>query len=121
MRLSAPFSRAYRTLLCCAVAVLAGAALVSTPTSAQTPSHLSGQPQRYAIEVRLNWDAETYGERLPANPHWSRLLAVAHTARYRLFRDGDTASTGLALLATNGRVSVLQAELAEARRRGRAG
>lgn len=72
---------------------------------------------RYSVEVQLNWVTEG----VPEDPHWSRLIAFAHSSKYSLFRDGDTASSGLALVATNGRVSVLEAELAEARRRGRAG
>ncbi len=72
---------------------------------------------QYGVKVDLNW--ETDGA--PADPHWSRLIAFAHSGKYSLFKDGDTASSGLALVATNGRVSVLEAELAEARRRGRVG
>ncbi|MFL4468690.1 spondin domain-containing protein [Tateyamaria armeniaca] len=74
----------------------------------------------YRIEIALDWSADP-AEGHPADPHWSRLIAVAHSSRYALFEDGSTASSGLALVATNGRVSVLDAELAEARRRGRAG
>ena len=72
---------------------------------------------QYQLRVEVNWQAN--GE--PDNPHWSRMLAVTHTPRYSLFADGETASSGLALVATNGRVSVLEAELAEAARRNRAG
>jgi hypothetical protein len=49
------------------------------------------------------------------------LIAVPHQKQYSLFKDGDTASSGLALVATNGRVNVLETELSEARRRGRVG
>ena len=73
---------------------------------------------RYAVTVTLNWD-NSAADGHPDDKHWSRLIAFAHSSRYRLFADGDTASSGLALVATNGRVSVLQAELAEGRRRGR--
>ena len=73
---------------------------------------------RYQISVELNW---TGGEGHPDDRHWSRLIAFAHSGRYSLFADGDTASSGLALVATNGRVSVLEAELDEGRRRGRVG
>jgi hypothetical protein len=73
---------------------------------------------RYSAKVQFYWEPE---EGVPARPHWSRLIAFAHSARYELFRDGDTASSGFALVATNGRVSVLEAELAEGRRRGRVG
>lgn len=75
---------------------------------------------RYQVEIAFEWSAGDVAGH-PANPHWSRLIAVVHSSRYALFEDGQTASSGLALVATNGRVSVLEAELAEARRRGRAG
>ncbi|MEL7259898.1 MAG: spondin domain-containing protein [Pseudomonadota bacterium] len=75
---------------------------------------------RYQVEVALVWDGAAQAGH-PADKHWSRLIAFAHTARYALFDDGDTATSGLALVATNGRVSVLEAELAEGRRRGRVG
>lgn len=73
---------------------------------------------RYGVRIALNWEA---GDGSPDDPHWSRLIAYAHSGRHALFDDGHTASSGLALVATNGRVSVLDAELAEVRRRGRAG
>ena len=74
----------------------------------------------YRVEVTLDWTGSTQ-EGHPADKHWSRLIAFAHSSRYTLFADGATASSGLALVATNGRVSVLQAELAEGRRRDRVG
>ena len=89
------------TLLCLCMASLAGAQ----------------DAVRYRVDVSLDWQAADPG----LNAHWSRLIAFAHSSRYALFTDGATASSGLALVATNGRVSVLEAELAEARRRGRAG
>ncbi|APX12464.1 spondin domain-containing protein [Tateyamaria omphalii] len=70
---------------------------------------------RYRVDVSLTWSAPDL------DAHWSRLIAFAHSSRYSLFRDGDTASSGVALVATNGRVNVLEAELAEGRRRGRVG
>lgn len=72
----------------------------------------------YRVEIKLDWQTGALG---PEDPHWSRVIVFSHAAAYSLFADGDTASSGLALVATNGRVSVLQAELAEARRRNRAG
>ena len=79
---------------------------------------LAAQDATYAVRISLNWSLDTAAS-LPDNPHWSRLIAFAHSDRYALFNDGDTASSGLALVATNGRVSVLEAELGEGRRRGR--
>lgn len=71
----------------------------------------------YQVDVALDWN--TAGG--PDNPHWSRLYAVALSSKHILFRDGDTASTGLGLVATHGRGRILRAEMAEANRRGRAG
>lgn len=51
----------------------------------------------------------------------SRLVGVSHNGRYVLFRDGHTASSGLELLAENGRSTVLKAEFEEAQRRNRIG
>lgn len=76
---------------------------------------------RYTVTVDLAWTEARHASDFPSNAHWSRLIAAVHSPRYSLFSDGNTASSGLALLATNGRVSVLEAELAEARRRNRVG
>ena len=78
-------------------------------------SPLFAQDAVYRVEVFFDWRDG------PEDRHWSRLIAFAHSSRYNLFEDGDTASSGLALVATNGRVSVMNAELAEGRRRGRVG
>ena len=60
----------------------------------------------YHISVAFDWQGGA-AEGHPVDRHWSRLIAVAHSPRYALFRDGDTAASGLALVATNGRVAVL--------------
>ncbi|WP_300036636.1 spondin domain-containing protein [uncultured Roseobacter sp.] len=73
----------------------------------------------YDVRVILNWSEDT-ALNPPTDAHWSRLIAFAHSKRYSLFTDGDTASSGLALVATNGRTNVLEAELSEASRRNRA-
>ncbi|WP_299704010.1 spondin domain-containing protein [uncultured Tateyamaria sp.] len=93
-------AKAVATFLC---VVMAGVALAQDTA-------------RYRVDVTFNWTAAD-----DLDAHWSRLIAFAHSSRYSLFRDGETASSGLALVATNGRVSVLEAELAEGRRRGRVG
>jgi Spondin_N len=76
---------------------------------------------RYRLELKATWSAETHPQEFPAGAHFSGLIGASHDSRYVLFADGQTASSGLELLAENGRVSLLQAELAEAVRRGRVG
>ena len=75
----------------------------------------------YCLTARFAWSAQSHPYNFPENPHFSRLIGAAHSSRYSLFADGDTASSGLGLVATNGRVSVLEAEMAEAARRKRVG
>jgi hypothetical protein len=76
---------------------------------------------RYRLEVALAWSAETHPVDFPPGAHFSDLIGVPHDARYTLFADGRTASSGLELLAENGRTSILAAEFDEALRRGRIG
>lgn len=95
---------------------LALACLLSLPASAQT-----GTPVRYRLDVTYSWSAATHPDRFPANAHMARLFGVPHAKRYVLFRDGNTASSGVILMAENGRDTVLQAEWAEGARRDRVG
>jgi Spondin_N len=76
---------------------------------------------RYTLEVAVAWSAETHPLEFPGGAHFSDLIGATHDARYTLFADGRTASTGLELLAENGRASILRAELDEGARRGRIG
>lgn len=73
----------------------------------------------YRLEVQFDWSAARHPLDYPPNAHFSSIIGAVHHGRYSLFQDGDTASSGFALVATNGRTAVLQAELAEAMRRGR--
>ena len=71
----------------------------------------------FELTLEISWSAATAPYEFPADAHLSGLVGATHDERYRLFRDGDTASSGLELVAENGRVAVLRAELAEAIRR----
>ena len=82
------------------------------PVSAQ-------QSAEFELTLDLTWSAETTPFEFPAVGHMSSLVGATHNARYVLFRDGDTASSGLELVAENGRPATLKAEFAEAKRRGR--
>ena len=75
----------------------------------------------FELTLEITWSAKTVPFEFPEGGHMSRLIGATHGGRYVLFRDGRTASSGLELVAENGRTSVLKAELAEAERRGRAG
>jgi len=106
-------------------AAIALAALGPGAAAAQSATQPDGDaPARtatYELVLDVTWSAETAPLDFPADPHLSPVIAVTHTSRYALFRDGETASSGLELVAENGRSTTLLAELAEARRRGRVG
>lgn len=92
------------------------ACLLALPASAQTET-----PVRYRLDVIYSWSAATHPDRFPADAHIARLFGVPHAKRYVLFRDGNTASSGVILMAENGRDTVLQAEWTEAARKDRVG
>ncbi|MEO1200485.1 MAG: spondin domain-containing protein [Pseudomonadota bacterium] len=92
-------------------------ALLVLPLSAQAAT--VEDTARYRLDIAYAWSAETHPDGFPDNAHFTRVIGAVHHGLYNLFRDGDTASSGLALVATNGRITVLQAELDEAMRRGR--
>lgn len=73
----------------------------------------------YELELDITWSAETNPLDFPLGGHLSSVIAATHHGRYTMFRDGDTASSGLELVAENGRPSIMKAEMAEAQRRDR--
>ncbi|MDX1528835.1 MAG: spondin domain-containing protein [Gammaproteobacteria bacterium] len=77
---------------------------------------------RYRLELDVTWSAQTHPYDWPEEGgHLSDLIGVTHHSRYVMFADGHTATTGLKLVAENGRASIMQAELGEADRRRRIG
>ena len=99
---------------------LLGLVLAIAPLSGP-PAMAQADTVTYELTLEITWSVETAPFQFPANPHLSRLFGATHNSRYTLFRDGHTASSGLELMAENGRGSVLMAEFAEAARRGRVG
>ncbi len=81
----------------------------------------SAKPEtaRYRLIIEITWRAATHPFEFPAKAHLSPFVAASHTGRYVMFGDGRTASSGLELVAENGRPTILMQEIAEARRRRR--
>ena len=99
-----------------AVAMLFGLnALLTTSVSALD------ETAHFEIVLEITWSRETTPFDHPDNPHLSPLVGATHNSRYVLFRDGHTASSGLELVAENGRPNTLRAEFDEAIRRNRVG
>ncbi len=102
------------------LAVWLVSSLVLTLTSAG-PAAAQVEVARFELAVEITWSAGTAPLDFPGSAHLSGLIGATHNARYVLFRDGHTASSGLELVAENGRAALLKAEFAEALRRGRLG
>lgn len=75
----------------------------------------------FQVEIEVSWSVATHPVEFPPSAHLSDAITATHRADYVMFTDGNTATSGLELLAENGRLSVLQAELDEATRRARVG
>lgn len=83
-----------------------------------TGSASADEAVRYKLELSISWSKANHPHDWPeTGGHMSGLVVVAHGPRYVLFEDGRTASSGLKLVAENGRSTVLDAEFTEARRR----
>ena len=95
--------------------VFGAAALLTAPARAQD------ETAQFTMEIEITWSAETAPFEFPTAAHMSRLIGATHHRKYVLFSDGDTASSGLELVAENGRDTTLRAEFAEAQRRRRIG
>ncbi len=72
----------------------------------------------YQVTVDITWSTETSPFEFPDGAHLSGIVGATHDERYVLFRDGQTSSSGLELVAENGRPKTLEAEFAEGMRRG---
>lgn len=77
---------------------------------------------KFELTIDITWSADTAPHEYPeGGGHLSRLIGATHRARYSMFRDGHTASSGLESLAEIGRPDILKAELMEAQSRSRVG
>ncbi len=79
------------------------------------------QQATYHIELRIERDQSLAPFDYPDGAHMSSLIGLTHQDGYRLFEDGATASSGLELLAENGRFGILRAQFEELGRKQRVG
>ena len=82
----------------------------------------AAEDARYRLELEITWSQATHPVDWPENGgHMSGLIGVTHNSRYVMFADGRTATSGLKLVAENGRATIMRAEFTEAERRDRLG
>ena len=75
----------------------------------------------FEVNFDITWSRETAPFEFPPSAHLSGVTGATHNDRFVLFQDGQTASSGVELVAENGRSKTLKAELEEIQRRGRLG
>ena len=68
----------------------------------------------YQLHIKLTWSAETHPFEFPPSPTFSHMIGATHSDDYALFKDSDTGSSGLELIAERGRVSIFRIEFEEA-------
>lgn len=94
-------------------------ALLSLLALTPLPVEALGQETAdYQLQIQATWSAETHPIDFPPNPTFSHIIGTTHNDDYALFKDGETGSSGLELIAERGRVSIFRIELDEADDRG---
>ncbi len=103
------------------IATIVLSVLVTTALAPLNGTIAADKTVKFDLTLDVTWSAEVSPFEFPPSAHLSGVIGATHNSRYVLFRDGETASSGLELVAENGRVAILRAELAEAKRRKRVG
>lgn len=79
------------------------------------------QNATYELNLNIEWSSKIAPYEYPDGAHMSSLIGLTHNNSFVLFEDGLTASSGLELLAENGRFGVLRAQFEELSRKNRIG
>jgi len=69
---------------------------------------------RYQVVFNATWSQATHPTNWPANAHFSGLVGGTHNASVHFWRDGETASEGIRLMAELGQKTTLLNEIAPA-------
>jgi hypothetical protein len=69
---------------------------------------------RYQVLFNATWSQATHPTNWPANAHFSGLVGGTHNANVHFWRDGETASEGMRLMAELGQKTTLLNEIAPA-------
>lgn len=75
---------------------------------------------RYKVVFNATWSQATHPTSWPANAHWSGLVGGTHNTNVHFWREGETASEGIRLMAERGQQPTLLSEIAPAIKDGNA-
>jgi hypothetical protein len=66
---------------------------------------------RYQVVFNATWSQSTHPTNWPAGAHWSGLVGGTHSQAVHFWREGQTASEGIRLMAERGQQSTLLSEI----------
>jgi hypothetical protein len=75
---------------------------------------LSDYTARYEVVFDATWSQATHPQDWPNPGHWSGLVGAVHNDQVSFFREGETASEGIRLMAERGQQDQLLSEVAPA-------
>lgn len=75
---------------------------------------------RYQVVFNSTWSQSTHPTNWPAGAHWSGLVGGTHNDAVHFWREGETASEGIRLMAERGQQTTLLNEIAPAITAGKA-
>lgn len=75
---------------------------------------VSDYTARYQVVFNATWSQATHPTNWPSGAHFSGLVGGTHNANVHFWRDGETASEGIRLMAEQGQKPVLLSEVAAA-------
>lgn len=67
---------------------------------------------RYSVTFNASWSQATHPLQWPAGAHWSGLVGGTHNGSVHFWREGETASEGIRLMAERGQQATLLSEIA---------
>lgn len=92
----------------------AGAATIPMTNAQAFFRVVSDYTARYQVVFNATWSQQTLPTNWPANAHFSGLVGGTHNANVHFWRDGETASEGIRLMAELGQKTTLLNEVAPA-------
>lgn len=75
---------------------------------------------QYQVVFSATWSQTTHPTNWPSGAHWSGLVGGTHSDAVHFWREGETASEGIRLMAERGQQATLLSEIAPALRNGTA-
>ena len=96
-------------------------AFVLLTCSCLQPVFANSKKATYELTLNIEWSLTLAPYEFPDGAHMSSMIGLTHNNSFTLFADGETSSSGMELLAENGRFGILRAQFEELERKDRIG